>query len=276
MYARVCALLVSSCLYSQSHFNGSGTIQTRPGVDPSQFTVEVEGHRFGVASNGRFDLTNLPRGASNLRVVDESGRVVAISTIHPESHAPVEVRVSAGFARTPAGPAATVSVASLRSDPDGKAEKEFRYALWEANAKDWKAAAKHFEKALKIDARHTRAAANWSAMEVQLGNYARAEEIARRGLRHEPSNGRLLHALGMSLLGQRQLTDEAVTALADAGREIPKVLLMAAQAEYVRGNWDRTQQLADAYLSSGEKEFREIAERLKTGVRSGQGPRASK
>lgn len=253
--------LVSLCLHAQT-----GVIQTRPGVDPSQFTIEVEGQRYGVGSNGRFDLHNLPRGASNLRVLDENGNVVGMSTIAPGGFAPIEVRVSAGMAREAAGPAASVSVESLRADPDGKAEKEFHYGLWEANTKDWKSAAKHFEKALKIDERHTRAAANWAAMEVQLGNHARAEEIARRGLKYAPSNGRLLHALGMSLLGQQQLTDEAVAALTDAGKEIPKVLLMAAQAEYVRGNWDRTRQLAEAYLSSGEREFREVAERLKTGV----------
>lgn len=266
----VATLFVCSCVFAQNHFSGSGTIHTRQGVDPSQFTVEVDGQRFGVASNGRFDLSNLPRGASNIRVLDESGNVVAISTIQPDSHAPIDVRVAAGFAHTPTGPAATVSMESLRVDPDGKAEKEFQYGLWEANVKDYKAAAKHFDKALRIDARHSRAAANWSAMEIQLGNHARAEEIARRGLQYAPSNARLLHSLGMSLLGQRHLTDEAVNALANAGKEIPKVLLMAAQAEYVRGNWGRTRQLADAYLNSGEKEFREVAERLKNGAQTVQ------
>ena len=36
---------------------------------------------------------------------------------------------------------------SLRADPDGKAEREFRYGLWEANTKSFKNAPKHFEKA---------------------------------------------------------------------------------------------------------------------------------
>ncbi len=264
------------CALAQfTSFNGSGVIQTRAGVDPSQFTIEVSSgtggmpdQRISVSSNGRFELHNLPQGYVNIRVVDERGTVVGTSGMQSGSFAPVEIRVSAGIARQAAGPPAVVSVESLRADPDGKAEREFNYGLWYANTKDWKGAAKHFDKALKIDERHTRAAANWAAMEVQLGNHAHGEEIARRGLKYAPSNGRLLHALGMSLLGQKLLIDEAVEALSNAGKEIPKVLLMAAQAEYLRGNWNRTRQLADAYLSSGEREFLAVAEKLKNGAQA--------
>jgi hypothetical protein len=274
----VVSLYVCTCvcaLAQATNFNASGVIHTKAGVDPSQFTVEVTSdlsgvpdQRIHVGSDGRFDMNNLPRGMVHIRVVDERGSIVATSTLPSGSFAPVEIRVSAGFARGNAGPATAVSVESLKADPDGKAEREFRYALWDANDKDWKSAAKHFAKALKIDERHTRAAANWAAMELQLGNHAHAEEIARLGLKYAPSNCRLLHALGIALLGQKQLTDEAVGALSNAGKEIPKVLLMAAQAEYMRGNWDRTRQLADAYLNTGEKEFREVAERLKNGAQA--------
>ena len=48
-----------------------------------------------------------------------------------------------------------MSLESLRANPDGKAEREFRYGLWEANTKSFKNAPKHFEKALQIDERHT-------------------------------------------------------------------------------------------------------------------------
>ena len=268
MSTRLGVMLLSSSLSAQMFFSGSGKIQARPGVDPAQFTVEVGDQRTGVGSNGRFEFHHLPNGTHNVRVLDERGTVVAVSTVQPGAFAPLELRVSAGIARVANAPAASVSVESLRLDPDGKAEVEFNYALWYANTKDWKGAAKHFDKALKIDERHTRAAANWAAMEVQLGNHAHAEEIARKGLKYAPSNGRLLHALGVSLLGQGKMSDEAVEALSNAGKEIPKVLLMAAQAEYLRGNWERTRELADAYLGSGEREFRAVAERLKNGAQA--------
>ena len=47
----------------------------------------------------------------------------------------------------PAVVARAVSLESLRANPDGKAEREFRYGLWEANTKSFKNAPKHFEKA---------------------------------------------------------------------------------------------------------------------------------
>jgi hypothetical protein len=257
------------------NFHGFGVIQTRPGVDPSQFIIEVtEGasgmpdQRFSVSPNGRFDLHNLSNGPHTVRVVDQRGHAVGFASIHAGSHSPIEINVSAGVASaSAAGPARAVSVESLRADPDGKAEREFRYALWEAKSKNWKAAAKHFDKALQWDERHTPAAANWAAMEVQRGEHVHAEEIARRGLKYAPSNARLLHALGMSLLGQGQLSDEAVAALTSAGKEIPKVLLMAAQAEYLRGNTRQTRELAMAYLEqSNDTEFRAVAERLIKGL----------
>jgi tetratricopeptide (TPR) repeat protein len=259
------------CLFSQSYFNGSGEIQTRPGVDPSQFTVEVSvsgggsmpEQRLSVAPNGRFELRNLPLGAYSIRVLDERGSTVGTSSFHSSAATPIEIRVQAGIAKQSVGPVRAVSVESLRADPEGKAEREFRYALWDANTKDWKNAAKHFEKALRHDARHTGAAANWAAMEFIRGDHAQAETVARRGLQYSPKDGRLLHALGMSLLAQGRSTDEAIEALTNAGREIPKVLLMAAQAEYARGNWRQTRKLADAYLQSGDKEQDAVAARLK-------------
>ena len=251
-------------------FNAAGVIQTRPGVDPSQFTVEISGssgslaeQRIGVARNGRFEARNLPRGSYTIRVVDERGATVGTSFVQAGAFAPVEIHVMAGIARTPAGPARAVSVQSLRADPDGKAEREFKYGLWEANTKDWKNAAKHFDKALRIDERYTAAAANWAAMEFLRGDHAQAEAVARRGLLHAPSNARLLHALGVSLIARGQITDEAVDALATAGREIPKLLLMAAETELKRGNPSQSRRLAEDYLKSGDTEFAAVATKLK-------------
>ena len=45
-----------------------------------------------------------------------------------------------------------------------------------------------------------------------------------------------MHALGVSLLEQGLKTDEAVDALTKAGGETTKALIVAAQAEYQRGN----------------------------------------
>src|SRR5262249_54174674 len=127
--------------------------------------------------------------------------------------------------------------------------------LWEFRHKNWKNAQKHFEKALKADERHARAAANWAALELQLGNPKRAEEIARRALNFEPDNVRLRHALAASLLAQNVISDEMIEGFAAAGAETPKTFLAAAQLEFKRGNWRKAKSYAKAYLDTGDKEF---------------------
>ncbi len=157
----------------------------------------------------------------------------------------------------------TVSVKSLRADPNGKAARELEQALWDVKYKNWKSAVKHFEKALKADESFSRASANWGILEIQLGNAAKAESIARRALAHDPKNLRLKHVLGASLFAQGVLTDETVTAFAAAGAESPQALLAAAHIEFQRGNWSSVRKFAKAYLTTGEKEHREFAERLR-------------
>lgn len=157
----------------------------------------------------------------------------------------------------------TVSVKSLRADPNGKAARELEQALWDVKYKNWKNAVKHFEKALKADEAYSRAAANWAILELQLGNAAKAESIARKALAHDPKNARLKHVLGASLFAQGVLTDETVTAFAAAGAESPDALLAAAHIEFQRGNWGSVREFARAYLTTGDKEHREFAERLR-------------
>lgn len=125
-------VLVSLCLCSYAQ-QSAGQIQTRSGVDPSQFTVEVSSsgtsmpdQRIAVGSNGRFELPSLTNGSYNIRVVDERGSVVGVSIIQSGSFAPIEIRVTGGIARGSAVIARAVSLESLRADPDGKAEREFR------------------------------------------------------------------------------------------------------------------------------------------------------
>ena len=160
-------------------------------------------------------------------------------------------------------PPGTVSVKSLRADPNGKAARELEQALWDVKYKNWKSAVKHFEKSLKADEGYSRASANWAILEVQLGNAAKAETIARKALGHDPRNPRLKHVLAASLLAQGVLTDETVTSFASAGTESPQALLAAAHVEFQRGNWSSVRKYARAYLLSGDKEHRDFAERLK-------------
>jgi tetratricopeptide (TPR) repeat protein len=157
----------------------------------------------------------------------------------------------------------TVSIKSLRADPNGKAARELEQALWDVRYKNWKGAVKHFEKSLKADEAYSRASANWAILEVQLGNAVKAEAIARKALRHDPKNLRLRHVLAASLVAQGVLTDETVTSFADAGAESPQALLAAAHVEFQRGNWSSVRKYAKAYLQSGDKEHRDFAERLK-------------
>ncbi len=271
-------LILPLCLFSlhaQTMTSISGEVVVSGGsVDPSRLTVEVVGmqsnmnqspERVLVGPNGRFEARNLTAGSYQFRVYDDRGNLMgsAVQTAG-QQYGNVEIRVNgaaAGSLGSNIGRA--ISVKNLRADPNGKAERELEQALWYVRDKNFKNAVKHFEKALRADEGYSRAAANWAALELQMGNAAKAEEIARKALQRDANNPRLQHALGASLVAQQIYSDETVNALAGAGKESPKTLLAAAQVEYKRGNWSKARRYAKAYLDTGDKEFKAFAEKVK-------------
>jgi tetratricopeptide (TPR) repeat protein len=285
---RHCALLSvllssltgTSIVRAQANQAISGEVIAPPGTDPSRLIVEISPlgnsnqppQRVLVSPTGRFEARNLEAGAYQFRVQDEHGTLLGSTTQSAgQYYGSVEIRLKANPDRTPQAliPRA-VSVKSLRSDPNGKAEREFEHALWDVRDKNWKGALKHFEKAVKADETYTRASANWAALELQLGNPQHAEVIARDALKHDPKSPRLLHALGTSLMLQGKLTDETVTALEAAGVDQPKTFLAAAQVEYRRGNWSKARKLANSYLKTGDTQYLDYANRLTAIPENGQ------
>jgi tetratricopeptide (TPR) repeat protein len=271
---------VVSVVQAQTNQVVSGEVLAAPGIDPSRLIVEISPlgssnqppERVLVSPTGRFEARNLEAGSYQFRVYDERGTVLGSATQNAGPYyGSVEIRLKSNPNRTPQNIVSrAVSVQSLRSDPNGKAEREFQHALWDVRDKNWKGALKHFEKAVKADEAYTRASANWAALELQLGNNVHAEEIARKALKHDPKSPRLLHALGTSLMMQGKLTDETVTSLEAAGVEQPKTYLAAAQVEYRRGNLSKARKLANSYLKTGDKQFLDFAHKLTAIPENGQ------
>lgn len=259
-------LCLCTCLSAQNNAFITGAVIVPEGHDAGRYSVEVVGmssaggppEQVLVQSSGRFEVRNLESGTYTLRVLDERGAVVGgASASTGGMFGPVEIRVGgAPKARVGSG---KISVSRLREDPDGKADREMNYGLWYARDKNWDKARKHFEKALRMDSGHVRTLANWAALEMQQGHATEAESLARKGLAMEPDNVRLLHALGVSLLSQGVLTDEAAHALEKAGKEQPKLYLAAAELAYRRGNAAKAHQLAQSYIRTGDTEHLQAA-----------------
>jgi tetratricopeptide (TPR) repeat protein len=271
---------VTSVVRAQANQTISGEVIVGPGTDASRLIVEIAPlgasnqppEKVLVSPTGRFEARNLEAGAYQFRVYDQQGTFLGSTTQNAGQYSgTVEIRLRPNPNRaTQTIVPRTISVKSLRSDPNAKAEREFEHALWDVRDKNWKGAQKHFEKAVKADETYTRASANWAALELQLGNIAHAEQIARNGLKHDPKSPRLLHALGTSLMMQDKLTDETVTSLEAAGVEQPKTYLAAAQVEYRRGHWSKARKLATSYLKTGDKQFVDFAKKLTAIPENGQ------
>jgi len=259
---------------SLAQSNITGEVIAGTGVDLSRLYVEVvpltqlhqSPERVMVGPNGRFEARNLTAGSYQFRVLDERGNLLGTATQNAGPHyGSIEIRLpSSGRSRNNPVNTGPISVSRLRQDPNGNADRELYLALWEVKQKNWKGAEKHFEKALRADEGHGRAAANFAALELQLGNSKRAEEIARKALVHDPANPRLRHALGASLAAQNIYTEETIEGFVAAAAETPKTFLAAAQIEFNRGNWVKARQYASSYLKTEDKEYRELAERITT------------
>jgi tetratricopeptide (TPR) repeat protein len=250
----------------------------------------------------RFDVASIPPGEYQLRVVtwrDEEihSEYVSIRK-NPE---PLEIRLPPKEGSEPA--AGTVSYEELRVPK--KALKELLRAQSARQEGEVEKAIRHLEKAIEIHPRYEAARLSLGARYLEKGNFGGALEqfdealrvnpgsafghanrgvalhalgrydeaiaAARRSLEIEPDSEKSHFVLGLALVAGKRSGDEAVESLRRAGAVIPRARVMAAGLLAQRSSLPEAIAEIDAYLNSGDQEFRGMAQQWRSKWAAQQG-----
>jgi Tfp pilus assembly protein PilF len=211
--------------------------------------------------DGGFDIREVPEGVYELQVVTFQGSVVkrTIVTVNSMS-AHQEVQLAIPCAERPA--TGTVSLRRLAHKPPKNAVKALHKAAGEqrkGNVAEWEKqlrlattldpeyfearnnygaflvrhgrneeALTEFRAAIGIDPTSAAVLANMSACLLGIGRVRDAEEYARKALAIDPLSAQAHYLIGVALVKQNRLTEEAAGHLRDSGSTFPRALEVEA------------------------------------------------
>ncbi len=278
-----------------------GEIVLDAGIFGDRLVVELQGlmDRMGTrratpTATGAFDFDFVPIGEYELRVTDLYGRVISQQFVTVADQINF-VRLELPRREGDKPISGTVSLAQLQRKIPPKAKNEFKKAEEAEEKGRTQKSIEHLEKAIEIAPDYMEAYNNLGVRYIRLGEYSRAaeylekaaeldpgaptvfgnlaaayfalqrwadtEQAARRALQYDPSASNVRYLLGVSLVAQHGLKDEAVDSLRNAAQGYPKAYL--ALAEFFAGQGARSEAVAELrkYLESGAGENREEVEK---------------
>jgi len=269
-----------------------GRIENEPGTRMEGLFLEVRetgggmARRLPVGPNGEFSIGGVnPSGNYILRVTNMQGDVIAEEMASPSTG---EVLIHLPKLSGSKPPNGTVSLFELEHKVDPKALKmagaadktlakthdlhtyidkiqkaveidpdylgarrnlAVAYLKTGQNQK----AIEQFKEVLKRDPHMAMAYAASSAAHLQLGQFAAAEECARRALAIEPEDEASRYYLGVSLQLQQKDDAEALGLLQNVAARYPRAHLSAAEILERTGQKGEARSQLHAYLDSGDK-----------------------
>jgi tetratricopeptide (TPR) repeat protein len=238
-------------------------------------TIEVAGqsnfyaHRVFLDRGGSFEVAHLTAGSYEVRVLNRRGEIIRTEYASVfENGPPITIRLSNSAAGDrPTGE--TVSVAQLRHKVPRKAAKEYRKAaeLMEEGKiaesikrlkkaieidpeymeayndlgtrymalKQHQTALECFQKAMTLDPHAGPPATNAAVALFAMDRVSEAEDAARLGVRNDRGNVKARYVLGLALVAQNKVTEEAIHNLEVAGEQFPNARLALAKALVSQG-----------------------------------------
>jgi len=229
-------------------------------------------NRTDIGSNGDFQFPDLPAGMYELTVTTLNGDVIYRQQVSLSSMMNrISVRLPAQNEEQPG--AGTVSARQLLYKVPSKALKEFDKGMAAKKKNDSQAAMEHLIKAAELDPDFMEAHNNLGLQYLQTGNISEAvaqfqraaeldpdavspeinlaatlvllnrsgdaETAARHAVRLDAASPTAHYLLGVALLDQQKITDEALGNLEEASRTIPRARLAIDELVERRGEVER-------------------------------------